>query len=224
MKIQFTLLLGFTFLICTSALSADDKKNDDSSEWINLFPGPKLEGWKRTPIAPKTTLSKKNPWKVDVKRKVLICDGVDVMEMLLYEKPFTDGTYHVEWRFRKVKGSQIGYNGGVYVRTPKDGKQWVQAQVAHVGKAPNTADLFGDVLINGKRERMVFPGKGSKLANPPGEWNTYDITLKGKSIVVHVNGKEASKWEDCPLLKGHVGLQAELYYLEFRNLRFRPAK
>ena len=64
-------------------------------------------------------------------------------------------------------------------------------------------------------------GQGHKLARPPGEWNTYEITCKGKTITVQVNGAVATTWDDCRVPRGHVGLQAEFFVIAFRNLKFK---
>jgi hypothetical protein len=152
---------------------------------------------------------------------LLLCDGVGVKEMLLHDKEFGDGVFHVEWRFRKVEGKK-DYNSGVYVRTAGDGKVWHQVQVAYLDKPPFLGDLFTDKVANGKTERVVIRGDGPKRARPPGEWNTFEVTAKGSTVSVWVNGATTCTWDACPLAKGHVGLQAEFFFIEFRNLKFRP--
>lgn len=191
----------------------------DPKGWIDLLPGKDLKGWKRLSLAPDTALNAKNPWKVE--DNVLLCDGVGVKEMLLYDKELADGIFHVEWRFRKVEGKQ-DYNSGAYVRTSGEGKIWHQVQIAHLEKPPLLGDLFGDSLVKGKPERVLIRGNGAQRANPPGEWNTFEITAKGNTIAVWINGAQTLAWSECPLKKGHVGLQAEFFFIEFRNLKFKP--
>lgn len=191
-------------------------------DWIDLMPGPKLKGWKRVPIAPDVKLNAKNAWKLDKSGKILLCDGVDVKEMLLYDKDLGDGTFHVEWRFRKVQGKP-DYNSGVYVRTAPDGTIWHQAQVAHVPKPPHAGDLFGVTRLNGKPDKFLVQGRGVSLVKPPGEWNVYDITCAGPKVTVHVNGELATTWNDCQVKKGRAGLQAEYFFIEFKELKFKAA-
>jgi hypothetical protein len=107
MRILATL---FTIVCLTPSVPAQD------GEWQDIFPGKDLAGWKRVPLAPDTKLNEKNAWTIDAKNKLLLCDGVGVKEMLLYDKEFGDGVLHVEWRFRKVEGDPI-YNSGIYVRS-----------------------------------------------------------------------------------------------------------
>lgn len=221
------ILLGVTLLCLTVFLSAApplEGKNApqaDPAGWIDLMPGKDLKGWKRIPLPPDEKLNPKNPWSLSGDGKLLLCDGVGVKEMFLNEREFGDGIFHVEWRFRKVEG-KADYNGGVYVRTASNAKVWHQAQVAHLEKPPLLGDLFGESMTAGRLEKFQVTGKGHQLAKPPGEWNTYDITCKGKEVIVRVNNEVATTWKDCQVPKGHVGLQAEFYFLEFRSLKFKP--
>lgn len=214
-----TLALLIASNVCLAADEAGKSALDsEPTGWIDLQPGKDLKGWKRVPIPPDTKLNAKGPWSV--KDHLLLCDGVGVKEMLLYDKEFGDGIFHVEWRFRKVEGKQ-DYNSGIYVRTAGDGKYWHQAQVAHLEKPPLLGDLFGNTLGNDKVEPFLIRGQGAKRARPPGEWNAFEIMAKGKTVSVWINGATTCTWKECPVAKGHVGLQAEFFFIEFRNLKFK---
>jgi hypothetical protein len=43
-------------------------------------------------------------------------------------------------------------------------------------------------------------------------------------MILRVNGFETSVWRDCEVPKGHVGLEAEGFRIEFRNLKVKPLK
>ena len=229
MPMPLKLLPLLLWALAGSARAADETKSAlarEPSGWTDLLPGKDLAGWKRIALAPDTKLGSKNPWKVE--EGLLVCDGVGVKEMLLHDKELGDGILHVEWRFRKVaddkpdkNAEKKDYNSGVYVRTAADGRVWHQVQIAHQDKPPLLGDVFGDTPVKGKIERLVIRGKGSQRAHPPGEWNTYEITAKGKSIAVWINGATTCTWDDCPLSKGHAGLQAEFFFIEFRNLKHK---
>jgi hypothetical protein len=184
---------------------------------IDLLPAKDLKGWTRVPIKP---LAEKAVWTVSEDGKTLVVDGVGAVEMLLFDQEFGDGTFHVEWRWRKHEDPKGVYNGGIYVRTAADGKTWVQAQVARAEKAPVVGDLMG--MIPGDEKRQDHFQKGPTPENPLGEWNSYDITCKGPTISLSVNGKPTAVWENCPLLKGRVGIQAEFAVIEVRAVRFKP--
>ncbi|MCI0680896.1 MAG: DUF1080 domain-containing protein [Gemmataceae bacterium] len=204
-------------MLASSCATAPARSQGD---WQDLFPGKNLAGWKRVPLAPDTKLNEKNPWSVDTKSKVLLCDGVGVKEMLLFDKEFGDGVFHLEWRFRKVEGDPV-YNSGVYIRSKSDGVTWHQVQLAHTQKPPFMGDIFRIPDVAKPAPEVVAKGDGPKHVKPPGEWNTYDITCKGKTISVAVNGTSTCTWNDCPVPRGYLGMQAEFFVIEFRNLRFR---
>ncbi len=185
--------------------------------WTDLFPAKDLKGWKRVPIKP---LADKPVWSLSEDGKTLVVDGVGAVEMLLFEKEFGDGVLHVEWRWRKHADPKAAYNGGIYVRTAMDGKTWVQAQVARAEKSPVVGDLMG--MIPGDEKRQDHFQKAASPESPIGEWNAYDIDCKGDRIELAVNGKATAVWEKCPLLKGHVGIQAEFAVIEVRAIRFKP--
>jgi hypothetical protein len=86
-------------------------------------------------------------------------------------------------------------------------------------------------LIPGLRENEKFQldqdsgfgvsGDSGRLA-PVGDLNTYDITCRGKKISLAVNGGETLSWDDFPILRGHLGIQAEFANYEIRALRWKP--
>ena len=56
---------------------------------------------------------------------------------------------------------------------------------------------------------------------PAGEWNTFEVTARGKVLTLWVNGAVTCEFTDCGLAKGLVGLEAEGYRIEFRNLKIK---
>jgi hypothetical protein len=151
---------------------------------------------------------------------MLTCAGKEAgHEMLLYEKEFADGILHVEWRFTKVEGGK-GYNSGVYVRNSPDGKIWHQAQVG----SKNVGFLFGDTLVQGAVKRVRIDDKLPQRGKEAGEWNTYEITCRGKTVTLWINGAVTATWKDCEVPKGRVGVEAEGWDIEFRNMKFKELK
>ncbi|HUR57697.1 MAG TPA: DUF1080 domain-containing protein [Opitutaceae bacterium] len=184
--------------------------------WTNLMPAPNLAGFRRVPIDP---LADKVVWQVRGDGTLLI-DGAGAKEMLLQDTAFGDGVLHVEWRFLEVTSDKPIYNGGVYVRTQIDGKTWVQLQVAHADKPPVVGDLIAQVP--GQTERINRFQTGPSPAAALGQWNTYEVTARGKNIELVVNGQPTVTWSDCPMPTGHVGLQAEGSPIEVRALKWKP--
>lgn len=63
-------------------------------------------------------------------------------------------------------------------------------------------------------------GTSGKI-NPPGEWNTYEITCRRKVLSIWANGSVTSVCDSCPVPSGRLGLEAEYFRVEFRNIRLK---
>ena len=174
-----------------------------------------LKHWVRVPLRPSTELSKETQWQYDPQTKTLLCTCDKGHEMLRSPREYSNFTLHVEWRFKKVEG-EPRYNGGVLVRASADGEYFVQAQVP----AGPATWLFADYPVNGKKERINLRDKMTAArVRPPGEWNTYDLTVKGPTVTLAVNGAEIGAFEPVPVERGYIGLEAEGFALEFRNVQ-----
>jgi sugar lactone lactonase YvrE len=195
----------------------------DPAGWEDLLAGSRtasgLKGWRRVVLAGDPP-SPRDPWSLSADGKTLTCKGERIKEMLLHEVERADGVFHVEWRF--TGGPKDEYNGGVYVRTRLDGSVWHQAQVARQAKRPVTGDLFTDVVVDGKPKRVEVLSSLPFRAKPPGEWNTLEVSCRGRTVSIWLNGAVTVAWSECQLERGHIGLQAEFFDLEFRNLKFKP--
>jgi hypothetical protein len=161
-------------------------------------------------------------WHVDG-GKMLVCDGDGGHDMLLTEKEYGDAVFHLEFRYTKVDG-KTGYNSGAYVRNSRDGAIWHQAQF---GDAKD-GYLFGQTAnADGKKKSFRVPATEQRV-KPVGEWNTLEITARGKTITLWVNGAVTCQFDNCGLEKGHIGVESEGYRIEFRNLKVKelgdPAK
>ena len=225
--LRFVALMGFAFIACAPFTAGGDGKEtksaleSDPKGWIDLLAGADLKQWRRVSIPPGSKLGKPDPWKLDTEKRILVCHGTGAPhEMLVYDKELGDGIFHVEWRFEKVEGKK-GYNSGVYVRNSADGALWHQAQVGN----KNVGYLFGqtegkDGKKTGFNSKATIPQRGKEA----GAWNTFEITCKGKTITLWVNGAVTTVWENCEVAKGYVGLEAEGWLIEFKNVKFKELK
>ena len=181
-----------------------------------------LEGWKRVPLPPGTGLSARNPWSFDDARRTVASKAEGIVEVLLTEREFGDGIFHVEWRF--VDAGKEGYNGGIYVRTSPDASVWDQAQVAIKPERPVVGDLFGKTPVKGEPREVKVLSELPVRPNPPGEWNTYELTCDGPTLSLSVNGTTTATWTGLEVPMGRFGLQAEYFDMEFRKVLFRPLR
>jgi hypothetical protein len=205
--------LAFAAELTPSALESDP------GSWTDILPRQGLEGWYRVPVPPTGKLGREH-WHVDTERKVLVCDGDGGHDMLLNEKDYGDAIFHFEVRYIKVEG-KTGYNSGAYIRNSKDGAIWHQAQF---GDAKD-GFLFGQTLEDGKKKSFSLKKEVTdERVKPAGEWNTIELTARGKTITLWINGAVTCQFDRCGLEKGYLGVEAEGYAAEFRNLKVKSLK
>jgi 3-keto-disaccharide hydrolase len=186
--------------------------------WVDILPATDLKGWLRVPVPPTGKLGR-GQWHVDSQNKILICDGDGGHDMLLWDTELGDAIFHLEFRYTKIEG-KTGYNSGAYTRNSKDGAIWHQAQF---GDAKD-GYLFGETLTpEGKKKFFNLKNKVTDMrVKPAGEWNTLELTARGKTLTLWVNGAVTCEFTDCGMPKGLVGLEGEGYRIEFRNLKVKP--
>ena len=209
--------------LATCALPAQEKSALESGPtgWTDIFPNAGLKGWTRGAIPPQDALKDYAGWKPDAKSRVLLCEGDKLgHEWLRYDRELADFLLHVEWRFHKLEGSPR-YNSGIFVRNSADGVIWHQAQTGNA----SGGFIFGNTPVNGQPQRINLSKQiREQRVKPAGEWNEYEIRCEGRNIRLWVNGAVTSEFADCEVPKGYIGLEAEGYPIEFRNIRIKPLK
>jgi hypothetical protein len=185
----------------------------DPAGWTSVQPGPDLAGWTRR-AWPATAALGPQQWSVDPAGGHLVCDGKGGHEWLRYDRETGDAAFHVEWRFTPVEGADR-YNSGVFARTVTDLSAWHQAQVGLEG-----GFLFGVTPVGGVVKRITQEPAAARV-RPAGEWNVYEIVARGRTLSLWVNGAITGEIAvDVP--RGHFGLEAEGWRIEFRNLKTKP--
>ena len=212
-----SLLAVSAALVCAaetkSALEADPKG------WKDVTPA---KGWVRVPIPATATLNPENQWRYDPKLKLLICTGDKGHEMLRSNAEYKDLIFHVEWRFARAEGKeQPRYNSGVFVRSSANGEYFVQAQM---GGGPNVW-LFADYPVDGKKQRNNLRDQmTAERTRPAGEWNIFELTVKGPTVSLWVNGETIGSIDKVPVDKGYIGVEAEGFYVEFGKMMVKELK
>jgi hypothetical protein len=211
-------------LLASPALAADEPSALERSPegWTDLLAtaGPGLKGWTRGPIPPGSTpkaTAGGSQWSIDPATGHLVCRGDGGHEWLRWDEELGDFVYHVEWRFTPVEGKK-GYNSGVFARNSADATVWHQAQTGNA----SGGFLFGDTPVDGKLKRVNLSKQvKGKRVKPAGEWNTFEITCRGKTMTLWVNGAETCEFDACEVPRGYVGLEAERWRIEFRNVKVK---
>lgn len=197
-----------------SALEADPQG------WVDILPRADLQGWYRVPVPPTGKLGRQQ-WHVAPDKKMLICDGDGGHDMLLFEKELGDAVFHFEFRYVPVAG-KTGYNSGAYIRNSRDGAIWHQGQFGNA----SGGYLFGETPAAGGKIKFFSLEQeiNSARVKSVGQWNTLELTARGKTLTLWVNGAVNCQYPDCGLVKGRVGLEGEGYPIEFRNLKVKELR
>jgi hypothetical protein len=210
----------------TSQLLAADNvltERERADGWILLFDGKTLAGW----------AGAKDAYKVE--------DGAIVCVQgttgnLLTEKEFSD--FVVRFEFKLTAGA----NNGLGIRCPKLAKGNLHIDGIELQILDNTAEKYKTLKpyqyhgsVYGIQPAKRDPDR--EILKPLGEWNTQEVTVRGRKIKVFLNGEtitdcdldEATKngtmdGVDHPGLKratGHLGFLGHGDRVEFRNIRIK---
>lgn len=206
-------------IIAAEAVESKSALETDPKGWVDIMPAADISDWNRVSIPPGKKLGRAQ-WHVDADKKILVCDGDGGHDMILTKKTYGDAIFHFEFRYTKIEGKK-GYNSGAYIRNSKEGRIWHQAQFG----SSSGGFLFG--VSKGNNNNNKFFMAKSKVKNritPAGQWNTMEITAKGKTISLWVNGAVTCSISNCNITEGHIGLEGEGYRVEFRNLKVKELK
>lgn len=233
-----TLVWGFTLALVvtvsgparearTQAAETPSALESSPDGWRDLLAGAGdgLKGWMigKLPSSPKAKAEPApskpsgSQWKYDANAKALVCEGDGGHEWLRWDEELGDCVFHVEWRFIAVAGKK-GYNSGIFVRNSADASIWHQAQAGDA----SGGFLFGDTLVDGQAKRVNLSRQLiDKRVKPAGEWNTCEVACKGKEISLWTNGATTCVFNACEVPRGYVGLEAEGWKIEFRNVKVK---
>lgn len=169
-----------------------------------------------TPLAPIDSVWRKRP------------DGVIAVAgapsgYIVTRAVYTNYRLHVEWRWPGKPG-----NGGVLLHVvagPKDGV-WpqslqVQTKYGYVGDLlPMAGASFAERLTSAPG---AYPAIRARTApdseRPAGEWNSMDLTVRGPTVDVTINGVAQNRVTAVAPASGRIGFQLEGTPYELRNLR-----
>jgi hypothetical protein len=133
---------------------------------------------------------------------------------------------HAEWRWTGKAG-----NSGILVHIssgPKD-RIWplcyqVQFKNKSVGDLlPMAGASFTTPLTTPPEAKTPLRAhEAPDSERPAGEWNSCEVTCRGDSIEVSVNGVPQNRVTGCSLQSGRVGIQLEGEAFELRNFTLDP--
>jgi hypothetical protein len=176
---------------------AGDKKDgkDDEKDWVPLFNGKDLEGWK---VYPRGT----GEWKVE--DGVLIGSGKA-------SHLFSERGDYTNFRYRVEAMINDGGNSGQYFRTkfgpgfPNGYEAQINATHSDPIRTGSLYPSFNPKLSKQEKEKLLV----LKAPHKPDEWFTQEVFADGNHIILRVNGKTTVDFRDenNTYTKGHFALQ-----------------
>jgi hypothetical protein len=200
-----------------------------SPQWISLFDGKTLQGWKRVQGESKYVVR-------DGAIVGIVTEGVTVNSFLRTEQEFGDFIFEAEFK------AEPGINSGVQFRSAEpDGVKQKRVYGYQFEIDPTPRALTGGVYEEGRRGWFVPSANNGAPRDAfnqkygdhfkPGAWNTMRIEARGNHIKTWLNGVQLADYvdqgEDVRIKRGFFALQVhatknrELFGKEvaFRNLR-----
>ncbi len=195
--------------------TGDMRKSTQDDDWIPLFNGEDLSGWR---IYTSDQLTEVVTWRVADGR--IVCTG-EPSGYLATERAYQDFVLELEWRWPAAPG-----NSGVLLRTIGPDRIWpssLEAQLMHA----NAGDFWkiGQIEANTEPERTRAGGRNCRklldAEHPPGQWNTYKIVCVDDTVSLFINGRLVNGATQVSRRPGRICLQSEGAPIEFRKIRIR---
>ncbi len=190
----------------------------------SLFNGKNLDGW--TIFVSDSTISPEDFFYVN--DGMIETVGVP-LGYLRTVKEYSDYHLHIEWRYPEEPT-----NSGVFLHTSGPDKIWpnhYQGQLKYenagdfIVQGEGISAMVGDsACVSTPEVKPLIAKLNPTNEKPAGQWNSYDITCKGTTIELRVNGLLQNTATNCSLTKGGIGLQAEGSKIQFRDLWVEPIK
>jgi len=208
------LLLIASLAIGSSTLNAEHPAAG-APGFVAMFNGKDLTGWKST--------QQVSTWVMGLDQTVAWHppeDGSHRLDYLMTERSYADFVLDLEFKL-EPQG-----NSGVVMRMPNEKNPprygfEIQIRDSLGVPAPGEHDCGG--LVHG-----IGPTKN--MCKPPGEWNRYTITVRGRHVELVFNGEtvintnlDEVKLNDRPNA-GFIALQGDAKSVAFRRVRIRELK
>lgn len=169
-----------------------------------LFNRKDLDGWE-------AIASEAGTWKV-VKGE-LHCTGKPTC-YLRTRASYQDYTLLVEFMYPEKLG-----NAGILVHINGEDKVWPRSIEPNLN-----VDQMGKIyLIGGASLEFVKDNPSAKVDIPPGIWHRYEISCKGDTLRLALNGVVVNEAKKVSPASGTIGLQSEGVPIHFRTIAIKPS-
>ena len=230
-------------ILISISLSCSNQNKNKSNEWINLFDGSSLDGWRAyngDQMPP--------GWKIV--DSVLTFNTKQILEQdydykgnrdIMYgDEEFENFELYLEWKIPK------GGNSGIYYHIKEGyGGFADMAPEYQLLDDENYAEIHDyelkDWQLTAADYAMHVPDTTQKVLYPPGQWNSSRIIFTSNNVEHWLNDtkvlsfipwteqwyekRNSGKWDNFPdygkYKKGYIGLQDHGSNLWFRNIKIK---
>jgi hypothetical protein len=163
-----------------------------------------------------------------VRDGVLACKGRPIGVLRTKKEDYANYKLDLDWRW--PPGTQGGNNGVlVHTSTPRVLGIWprsIEVQLQR-GEAGDFWIIGTSLHVPNEEQRRSdrrYRNLTDNSEKPLGEWNHFEITCRGREVIVKVNGELVNHATDCNVTSGAICLQSEGVPIEYRNMRLTPLK
>ena len=186
---------------------------------VQLYNGKDLEGWIKV-ITAEPDSSPDRTWQI-VDGNIR-CLGRP-MGYLATQRSYTDYKLTVEYRWWQENDAM---NSGVFVNKTGPDNFFLPKAIEAQLKSGSAGDfvLLSKASVNGIKNSGVMSVKKltESSEKPIGEWNCVEVTVRGRTIDVYINGVHQNHGENATAGAGQICLQSEGGAVEFRNVFIEP--
>jgi hypothetical protein len=188
-------------LVGFAAINGAPSANSQSGEgWIQLFDGKTLDGW--------TPSDENVNWRVEGGAIVADKSKGKGGNHLVTKNSYKDHQIYAEF------WSSPDANSGIFVRCdPKNIGAKTCYEVNIFDTRPDPSYGTGSI---------VYFAEVNPMPKAAGQWNTLEITAKGRNIIVSMNGKQTVNLHNGMFEQGHFTLQYGRGEVKFRKVAVKP--
>ena len=230
-------------ILISISLSCSNQNKNKSNEWINLFDGSSLDGWRAyngNQMPP--------GWKIvdsvlTFKTEQILEQDYDYKgnrDIMYGDEEFENFELYLEWKIPK------GGNSGIYYHIKEGyGGFADMAPEYQLLDDENYAEIHNyelkDWQLTAADYAMHVPDTTQKVLYPPGQWNSSRIIFTSNNVEHWLNDKKvlsfipwseewyekrnSGKWDNFPdygkYKKGYIGLQDHGSNLWFKNIKIK---
>lgn len=217
-RVTLRVTTGTLFAIVAATLPRSIAADPKPADWVDLLPNNQLDKHWTT----------KGNWSIDDDGVVSLKPRAGETGWQRYDaylwatKKYDD--FEVEFEYRVEKDGNSGFYFNVGDKSSPVAKG-IEVQIY---------DSFGkgNKGLTDHDSGGIIPGPPPErnAAKPAGEWNRFQITVRGNVVVVRLNGQEVNqvdlsleKWKDRPK-SGYIGFQDHGLPLSLRRIRIRAVE